>query len=440
MKPPLASDVLRRNAPRETIGQTFSHRNRYEKLRENSPAPALRVRTDSVSSQKRKVCDDVLSFQDLNAAKVSRVEKDDDEEVAKLESKMSKVGTMCGKLITTVQQLDMNDSLRAVIADLIETVRISNEVQEEVHNRYKDRKECSHTCGKDSQYVTMWDSSDFPVPAPAANTVSNNSRKKPSGGLVQMSSASGTASGKSIFLQKPAETEEEKKLRKFGEAIKDAERSTLCFNLDMGNVPIMNKKSMSEKASLALTRMAAAVEGKNRVVPSPDKIESLDDITSMVTNMELYGSSTKQYKGKDSSGFCTVPVKYQFKDREQKTFAEKTLRDICKVKCSTPYPAIVRECIKQVVDHVRLSHPKDFIRVSVMVKDFSLKVSRRPPGKDLPWHEYPDLLRLPNEALDVSARKVPEGLRMFFLPSEPQETMCISPKPSTPVKDKGAKK
>jgi hypothetical protein len=222
--------------------------------------------------------------------------------------------------------------------------------------------------------------------------------------------------------------------------IKDAERSTLCFNLDMGNVPIMNKHSISEKASLALTRMAAAVEGKNRSVPSPDRIEALDDITSMVTNMELYGSSTKQYKGKDSPGFCTVPVKYQFKDREQKTFAEKTLRDICKVKCSTPYPAIVRECIKQVVDHVRLSHPKDYVRVSVMTKDFSLKVSRRPPGKDLPWYEYPDLLRLPNEALDVAARKVPEGLRMFFLPSEPQESMCVSPKPSSPGKDKGGKK
>jgi hypothetical protein len=322
MKSPLASDVLRRNAPRETIGQTFSHRNRYEKLRENSPAPMHRVRTDSVSSQKRKVCNDDLSFQDLNAAKVSRVEKDDDEEVAKLESKMSKVGTMCGKLITTVQQLDMNDSLRAVIADLIETVRISNEVQEEMHNRYKDRKECNRTCGKGSQYVIMWDSADFPVPTPAANTVSNNSRKKLYGGLVQMSSDKGTVSGKTVFQQKPAETKEEEKFRKFGEAIRDAERSTLCFNLDMGNVPIMNKNSMSEKASLALTLMAAAVEGKNRVVPSPDKIESLDDITSMVTNMELYGSSTKQYEGKDSSGFCTVPVKYQFKDREQKTFAE----------------------------------------------------------------------------------------------------------------------
>jgi hypothetical protein len=134
--------------------------------------------------------------------------------------------------------------------------------------------------------------------------------------------------------------------------------------------------------------------------------------------------------------------RYQFKDRDQKTFAEKTLRETCKVKCSTPYPAIVRECMKQVVDHVRVSHPQDYVRVSVVTKEFALKVSRRAPGKDLPWYDYPDLLRLPNEALDVNARKAPEGLRMFFLPSEPQESMeeCSSPKSASPGKEKSDKK
>jgi hypothetical protein len=134
--------------------------------------------------------------------------------------------------------------------------------------------------------------------------------------------------------------------------------------------------------------------------------------------MEFYGTSTKEYKGKDSTGFCTVPVRYQFKDRDQKAFAEKTLRDICKVKCATPYPAVVRECIRQVIDHVRQHHPGDFVKVSVVPKEFSLKVSRRPPGKDLKWYDYPDLLRLPEEALDVNLRKAPEGIRMFYLPSE----------------------
>ena len=83
--------------------------------------------------------------------------------------------------------------------------------------------------------------------------------------------------------------------------------------------------------------------------------------------------------------------------------------------------------------HVRASHPEDYVRVNVVPKEFSLKVSRRPPGKDCPWVEYPDLLRLPDQALDVSARKVPIGLRMFFLPEEPQEDMVTSPVSPVPT-------
>jgi hypothetical protein len=178
-----------------------------------------------------------------------------------------------------------------------------------------------------------------------------------------------------------------------------------------------------EKATLALTSMAAKVEGKNSSVPSQEVIAVIEDVTSLVTNMELYGSNNKQYKGKDAdedSVFCTVPVKYQFKDREHRVFAEKQLRETCKVKCATPYPAIVRECIKQVVDHVRVSHPEDFVKVNVHAKDFALKVYRRPKGNNLPWIEYPDLLRLPNDAWDVSQKKAPKGLKMFYLPSEPE--------------------
>ncbi len=160
MKPPLASVVLRKNAPRETVGQSFVHRNRYDKLRDSSPAPSLRMRTESNASQKRKVGDeDDLFSQNLVSAKVSRIENFEDEDVAKLESKMSKVSTMCGKLVTSVQQLDIEDPLRALIADLIETVRISNEVQEEMHQRYRKSQV------QEASNVSMWVSSDFPPPA-----------------------------------------------------------------------------------------------------------------------------------------------------------------------------------------------------------------------------------------------------------------------------------
>jgi hypothetical protein len=59
------------------------------------------------------------------------------------------------------------------------------------------------------------------------------------------------------------------------------------------------------------------------------------------------------------------------------------------------------------------------VKVNVHAKDFALKVYRRPKGNNLPWIEYPDLLRLPNEAWDVSLKSVPKGLKMFYLPPEP---------------------
>ncbi len=170
-----------------------------------------------------------------------------------------------------------------------------------------------------------------------------------------------------------SETPEEAKKRKFAEAIKEAEKSTVCFNLDMGNVPLQNKTTIQEKAALALTSMAARKEGKNSSIPSQDAITAIDDFASMVTNMRFYGSNTKQYKGKTNKPFCTVPVRYQFKDRDTRVFAEKTLRDTCEVNCSTPYPTLVRESIKQVVEHVKKTHPSDFIKVNVMTKEFGLK-------------------------------------------------------------------
>jgi hypothetical protein len=431
MKPVSASDILRKNAPRETVGSSFVHTNRYDKLRENSPAPSFRSRVDSCTSQKRKVSESDISEV---GSKICRLDQEEEEELVILDSKISKVGTLCGKLLTVVQQqqLEVDDPLRAVLADIIEALRTTNEVQGELSGKYKAlRIEQVAEQVNPISYSSVVASEYRPALGSKEGKPGNN-RKKPSGGLV---SSVVDTSGKFVGNYqkvKPQETEDEKKSRRFAEAIKEAERSTLCFNLNLGNIPLMNKHTISEKASLALTRMAAEVEGKSRGVPSPDIIAALDDVTSLVTKMEFYGGSTKEYKGKGVTGFCTVPVKYQFKDKDQKFCAEKKLRDLCKVKCATPYPAIVRECIKQVVDCVRATHPSDFVKVSVVPKDFSLKVARRPPGKDLKWIEYPDLLRLPNEALDVNAKKAPKGLRMFFLPTENCEEMSSPSRPEKP--------
>jgi hypothetical protein len=83
--------------------------------------------------------------------------------------------------------------------------------------------------------------------------------------------------------------------------------------------------------------MAAKVEVKNSAIPSPETVAALDDVTSLVTSMDLFGSNTKQYKGKEkvkddtatTPTFCTVPVRYQFKDRKQRVALAQDSAGLC---------------------------------------------------------------------------------------------------------------
>ena len=112
-----------------------------------------------------------------------------------------------------------------------------------------------------------------------------------------------------------AESQEEADHRRFKEAVKEAERSTLIFNLDMGKVPLMNQENISKKATLALTSMAAKKEGKSTSTPREEAVAAIDDILSITTGMDLFGKSTKSYTNSmdsNSGAFCTIPVKYSF--------------------------------------------------------------------------------------------------------------------------------
>jgi hypothetical protein len=329
MKPVSASDILRKHTPRDFIGKSgnYLHPNRWESLRDVSPSSSIRSRSDSVVSVKRKTWEEDALDETIQAhSKVSRLDEEEIEKTTLLESRISKVNHSCGKLISMIQQLDSDDALKCVLSDIVQSLKETNEIQDELLVRQKSYRQVNDAQSYSSHQVDRPAAEKLSYSNVAAGkSAGNNPRKRLAGGLVNMNSDSrGNPSSKET---PPAESEEEKKVRRFTEAIRDAERSTLCFNLDMGNVPLMNKAIIADKASLALTKMAARKEGKFTSIPSPDSVAALDDMTSLVTNMEFYGSCTKQYTGKSDATFCTIPVKYQFKDRDQKAFAEKTLRD-----------------------------------------------------------------------------------------------------------------
>jgi hypothetical protein len=155
----------------------------------------------------------------------------------------------------------------------------------------------------------------------------------------------------------------------FKEAVKEAEKSTVIFNLNLGRVPIVNQDTISTNVTKALTSLAAEAESDNRgSTPSNNTIAILDDALSVVTGMKFFGKKTYSYKrdsDPNSGSYCKIPVRYDFQDKEVRQFAESVFRDKCKVQCSTPYPVILRECIKQVINQAKSVYPNNFVSVTV---------------------------------------------------------------------------
>jgi hypothetical protein len=87
-------------------------------------------------------------------------------------------------------------------------------------------------------------------------------------------------------------------LRKFKDAVHEAEKSTVIFNLEMGNFPLLNTTTISKKATLAMTSMAAKVEKRTDNSPSREAITAIDDVLSIAKNMTLFGNATKPYNNK----------------------------------------------------------------------------------------------------------------------------------------------
>jgi hypothetical protein len=221
---------------------------------------------------------------------------------------------------------------------------------------------------------------------------------------------------------RPAKPADSPEVRRFKDAVREAEKSTLVFNLNLGKVPIVNQDTMSTRATVAINEMAAAAEESRSSVPSPDTMSAIDDVLSVVTGMKFYGRATKSFRktGDSQSGaYCTLPIRYDFTDKDTRSYAETVLKEKCKIQCSTPYPTILRETIKQVMNKVKTEIPNSFVKVNVDTNSMNLKVSYRPmipPGskEEKRWTNLSKPIPIPKEALDIGARKVPDGFTVDF--------------------------
>jgi len=415
LKPISASDALR---GRQLLP---SSHNRFDVFRNrDNSANSFRDRS---SSAKRKASDDGQSFTQPQVKKKPTFDAPcvASVDLAKLELLNKKVGDLyniSATLNDEVTKLNVDPDLTAVLRSVCKFVDSTIALQESlvnalsVNNNSNTNKGTNPTIQVHEEDAFDCGLSDSDMDT-GPSSYSQMAARRP---LRQKSLA------QLHGQQRPVTTGPvvDPKVKRFQDAVKSAEKSTLIFNLDMGTTKLLNEKSILSRATLSLTAKAAAVEGKPANRPSQATVEALDDVLSIAEGVTLFGKQTKAFRNNGKADdprngtFFTIPLRYEFKDKDQRIAAETVLRERCKVECTTPYPTILRHCIRQVVTHVRNVYPEDYVKVQVDPTNFCLKVSRR--SKKDGWFKYDDSIPLPEEAYNTTARSVPENIQLNNLP------------------------
>jgi len=213
----------------------------------------------------------------------------------------------------------------------------------------------------------------------------------------------------------------------FVKAVKEAERSLLIFNLDMGQSPIMNPGTISAKVTVGLLNSLESKENAQKGNYSQEDRDMVDDIISQVVRMEFFGSKTAPCKfpnNKSRNGeFYTVPVKMVFKDRKIAQTAADMLRTYFKIYPTTPYHKSLRAAITQAINKAKEANPGNHAKVNVDLNGKTLKVFIRedtnPPGK---WNALDIRVPIPLPALDPGLRDISK----VILPTSPNDPSLVS--------------
>jgi hypothetical protein len=233
-----------------------------------------------------------------------------------------------------------------------------------------------------------------------------------------------------VIKTKPTPTPEESAAAKVKKVLREAERRTVIFELDLGAAPTLNKESISKKVTMALHSKAASGEHDWNI---KDAGEMVDDVLSC-SQLEFLGSGTRKFYNnkkaddKRNGTMCTVPVRLDFKNKETRIQAESTLRNICKVSCSTPYPKKLRALLGKAILEGKKVYKESFIRTKIDIDNLSVSASAR-SGKT--WTHVYGPVPIPLDILDpntvIPTSEVEEEEVSVM------ETVESTPASSTPV-------
>jgi hypothetical protein len=169
----------------------------------------------------------------------------------------------------------------------------------------------------------------------------------------------------------------------FTAAVREAERSVVIYNLDLGQSPLLNPTTISSKVTAALISAAAGNLNKENTNPMATAGEMVNDLLSQVKGMVLFGKGTrpcKDPKNSENNGkFYTVPVKLSFNNKQVAKSVNDILRQQYKVSTFIPYHKTLKKAMTLAHEKVSKAHPGMQVLISLDSTNRNLKQFVREP-------------------------------------------------------------
>jgi hypothetical protein len=219
---------------------------------------------------------------------------------------------------------------------------------------------------------------------------------------VQPTGSQGPHPGTSNATKKQP-TPDEIKGKRVKQAINKAEKSSILYELNLGPVPIINKETLTRKVTLALHENAGRGDQVSEGSITPGDAEEMIDDMLTCASLDFLGNGSSKFKNDKNPSdprigkMCTLPVKLIFKGKDERMRAEQTLRRVCNVRCTTPYPKKLRAMIREMIDEGKEKQPGHFVRVRVHPESLKMDAFASVDGK---WLDLKIEREIPLDVLD----------------------------------------
>jgi hypothetical protein len=196
------------------------------------------------------------------------------------------------------------------------------------------------------------------------------------------------------------------------EAFITADRSAIIFYLDLGPSQVGNRQTLARSLAAGI-RAAALTAAEESGGDQAEAVRAAGDALSCAGDVTFLGQATRPYKnGRDSKdpkngSYHTMPVKFEFEDRQQRIYFEQTMRK-CKLRASISLPPFMQKERTAFDKALRDRYPDHLIMVRPDPDRVAL-IAFKKIDKAPKWEECSEIWIIPPSAVFAGRDDPPIG-------------------------------